>query len=825
MTSWQFHFRLCITAMAISSASTLASARNDWGIVILLAAGCITSLIFTDWLKWISIPRILGNILAIGVVSVGLRGFIGAYLSDQQQADNQLHLIGRLLVVLQLIVLHQAKSTRLYWQLLVLTLLSVVVGAAIRPDTRFAYFFAIYVVVAFFAAGYFFAFQQLERFAGQEVDRGRFQLPWRWGQPAAIESSESSSSQSHLAGKLDRFRLVADYARSHLAQRSTVVLAASLAIAWVFYVFSPRVSAENSGRRAGRQASVGFSPFVSLDRLGALLQSHEPVAKVAISVPGGQTVDFNGREFYFQGVTLHSYNIDSKLWQAVEVKQQPQQSIRSSLYPPPEGVTTFVQEIVMEPASDSTLFSIRPVYRDEHTPDGIKNSIDDGKLFRIGVAMRDTNRDFRYSVRVAGLAGNNQMSLAAPELYDDSPVTLARMKLQIEEAREFSENRFPRLKAEADRLLRQSGAVNPNAFQIATYYRNFLSGPGEFKYSLNANQPRDPKLDPIEDFLVNHKTGHCQYFASALAMMLRSQGIPSRICVGYHGGQYNPIGRFYQLRQSDCHAWVEAFVPPEAIPPSEIEFLEDEEKTEADVLAMFPHGAWLRLDPTPTDEAQSRRDYSGLFSWYYDFVQYMEVLWSDFVLDLNSAQRTTSEEPAQGRVADTRPSTSTGSNTTWWQINWRRWRLVQMIRDLQSDRRTTSILGALSLTVLVVGMGTAIYRRRISARQQLQLDAQTPPFFRRLQRLAAKYQIARRPGETPREFSRRLAAVIEPTHPQAARYVIELCEMLYQIRFGGRPFAAEESEPTERKVDVIGAALANHRNRSQQAPTTLQVGG
>lgn len=828
MMNWQFHFRLCIAAMSISSAAMLASARNDWGIAVLLAVGCVTSLIFTDWLRWISIPRMAGNILAIGVVSVGLRGFIGAYLSDQrnqEQADIQLHLIGRLLVVLQLIVLHQTKSTRLYWQLLVLTLLSVVVGAAIRPDTRFAYFFAIYVVAAFFSAGYFFAFQQLERFAGRDPEGVRFPLPWNLGKtPTPVPSvAEASSSPSQLAGKHDRPRLVVDYARSQLARRSTMILATSLAIAGVFYVFSPRAGADAS-RRSGRQGRVGFSPFVSLERLGTLLQSPDPVAKVAISVPGGQAIDFGGRELYFQGVALHSYNVETKVWEAVGVKQQPQLSIRAPLAPPPPGVVTYVQEIVMEPANDATLFSMRPVYLDERTPEGIKNSIDDGKLFRVGSAMRDTNRDFRYSVRVGGLVGASQMSLTAPELFDGSPVTLEHMKRQVEEARDFREKRFPRLKAEADRLVRQSGAVNPNAYQIAKYLQNVLSGPGDFKYSLNANQPRDPNLDPIEDFLVNHKTGHCQYFASALAMMLRSQGIPSRVCVGFRGGQYNPIGHFYQLRESDCHAWVEAFVPPEAIPPSEIEFVEDEEKTEADVLAMFPHGAWLRLDPTPTNEAQNRGDYAGWFSWYYDFVQYMEVLWSDFVLDLNNARNPNPEEAQQGRGPEARPpAPAKTNNASWWNIDWRQWRLTQMIRDLQRDGRITSVLGVVSLTALAVGMGTAIYRRRVSVRERTKLDAHTPPFFRRLVRLAARYQMPRLPGETPREFGRRMAMAIEPAQPQAARWVVDLCETLYHVRFGGQSFSPEDNERVEREVDAIGAALADHRLRERRSTAAPQV--
>ena len=51
----------------------------------------------------------------------------------------------------------------------------------------------------------------------------------------------------------------------------------------------------------------------------------------------------------------------------------------------------------------------------------------------------------------------------------------------------------------------------------------------------------DPKLDPVEDFLVNRKAGHCEYFASALALLLRSVDIRSRVVNGFKGGDWNEL--------------------------------------------------------------------------------------------------------------------------------------------------------------------------------------------------------------------------------------------------------------------------------------------
>ena len=92
----------------------------------------------------------------------------------------------------------------------------------------------------------------------------------------------------------------------------------------------------------------------------------------------------------------------------------------------------------------------------------------------------------------------------------------------------------------------------------------YLSSQGGFGYSL-APVPRDRVLDPIEDFVTLHRVGHCEYFASALTLMLRSVGIPSRMVMGFKGGDWNDLGRFYQVRQLHTHAWVEAYLTREQV--------------------------------------------------------------------------------------------------------------------------------------------------------------------------------------------------------------------------------------------------------------------
>ncbi len=92
---------------------------------------------------------------------------------------------------------------------------------------------------------------------------------------------------------------------------------------------------------------------------------------------------------------------------------------------------------------------------------------------------------------------------------------------------------------------------------------------GQYRYSLK-NLPISD--NPLEEFLFRHKYGNCEYFASAMAVMLRFAGIPSRVVGGYKGGYYNDAGAYYLVPQKNAHVWVEAYMD---------------------------NRGWLRMDPTP----------------------------------------------------------------------------------------------------------------------------------------------------------------------------------------------------------------------------------
>lgn len=123
----------------------------------------------------------------------------------------------------------------------------------------------------------------------------------------------------------------------------------------------------------------------------------------------------------------------------------------------------------------------------------------------------------------------------------------------------------------------------------------------DFKYSLDG--PEKPARDPLADFLFVRKEGYCEYFASAMAVMLRTQGIPARVATGFQTGYFNDVSGLYVVRASDAHAWVEAW---------------------------FEDAGWTTFDPTPPAGAPSRT--AALFSRLNMYLDAADHTWHEWVV-------------------------------------------------------------------------------------------------------------------------------------------------------------------------------------------------
>jgi len=122
-----------------------------------------------------------------------------------------------------------------------------------------------------------------------------------------------------------------------------------------------------------------------------------------------------------------------------------------------------------------------------------------------------------------------------------------------------------------------------------------------FTYSLDSTSSR--AADPLADFLFVGKSGHCEYFASAMAVMLRELSIPSRVVTGFLGGTPNPLTKWMVVRASDAHAWVEAWIPGQG---------------------------WTTFDPTPS--AGEGGAATGLLARLNLYLDAASTLWQEWVV-------------------------------------------------------------------------------------------------------------------------------------------------------------------------------------------------
>ncbi len=115
------------------------------------------------------------------------------------------------------------------------------------------------------------------------------------------------------------------------------------------------------------------------------------------------------------------------------------------------------------------------------------------------------------------------------------------------------ENSNPRTQEISRNMRETAGSAEDFINQVLKKFNN-----EEFFYTL---EPPALGNNPVDRFLFDTKRGFCEHYASAFAVMMRAAGIPSRIVLGYQGGEMNPMGEYMIVRQADAHAWTEVWLP------------------------------------------------------------------------------------------------------------------------------------------------------------------------------------------------------------------------------------------------------------------------
>jgi transglutaminase-like putative cysteine protease len=272
----------------------------------------------------------------------------------------------------------------------------------------------------------------------------------------------------------------------------------------------------------GTIANTGFTDTVSIGKVSDIQEDTTVIFRAHMD-----RIDENA--LYWRGIVLDYF--DGSSWQRTH-KERPSGNRAESV--PGKQIA---QTIYLEPYGNRYLFALdRPS----------------------SVSARHVTRydDLTYSLwgNISRRIRYDSLSVPSGILYDDAVDRSVYLQLP--------EMNFGKIGQLVKSL--SSGKTKEETVQGIM---RFLKG-GGFQYTMEKMPASD---DPLDDFLFKYNRGNCEYFASAMAVMLRLAGIPSRLVGGYRGGYYNDTGGYYLVPQKNAHVWVEAYLK----------------------------GGWVRLDPTP----------------------------------------------------------------------------------------------------------------------------------------------------------------------------------------------------------------------------------
>ncbi len=783
--------QLSLSTLSVLSAILLGIGQQSPHQPFMMLVAAVTSVVFTDRLGWLRLNRFFANAAMIAAAVLTLNDFLG------RDSESQLQAIGGLLTWVQIVLFYQAKNLRVYGSLAVFSLLQVVVAALLSVGLEFGILLTIYLISAAVFLTAYCAHRDISRIAAEDADTNQHQ-------PAESDSAAGAAWRKLLSASPQVFDRLDDQAVNGLfdTRRLTIYALAtclpSLCFAGVFFYCTPRSSGGVWQRiRSARSGMVGFSQRISLDQMTDVLQNDDPALRMALYDPATRKpMEVLGGP-YIQGVTLSEYSANERpgTW-------TPPRAVGpgARLTTPPQTSELVFQDVVLEPSREPVLFSLWPMYDVEETPGGIRIEQNTRRLFR----FQDDEpfgrpRQFRYVLATTSVRHGDQMPISPllPEID-----TAFR---QFERTLEFNGQKLSGLKTLATKVLADQQIPLGDPYRVARTLENYLRTSPEFTYALKMRDVhRQPGVDPIEDFVLNHRTGHCSYFASALALMLRSQGVPSRLVVGFKATEYNPVGGYYLVRQRDAHAWVESYLKPEHV------VVEDLPAGES-----APLGGWLRLDPTPSSRGDGRQFIErGVIDRLDDVLDYAQLLWTEHVLGLNRDR--------QARMLY-RPLTDQAGNAADLWKNPSRARLMLTIRrwlGLSSDPDQPTQIPWRTFAVVAAVGGCLWFLIRVGRRRGIRiwksrgknfekLAKANVDFYNRWEAILKQRGIRRHVRQTQREFAALVDSKLNTINEQLqTRHLAQqIVNAFYRVRFGGATLDKAEYESIEQELTSFEAAL------------------
>jgi len=483
-----------------------------------------------------------------------------------------------LMLYAMMVRLFSATTTRDYLFLAMLAFAMMLVAAILTVDTWYLIFFFVFLALA------------VSTFVGLEIRRsaeGAVAPPVAQGTP--------------LARRLNRA----------LGWVSMAVAVSSLLLGTAIFLVLPRFTAGYlSGFNLQPTLISGFDDNVQLGRIGIIKKSSEIVMRVRVQ-EGGELpstvrwrgvalTNFDGSNWYNDPQAEVTVSSDLSGWHSFFLTRdvtrsqwdEYQRSAERRLQPSRERLyRRVVFKILLEPLATDALFipalaaGIRGQFAAGAAREGRRGNsyllVDDmGNIKNPNHAYSRVLYDARSEIPVMSAA------VLRGQYLGYSPRVMRRY-LQL-----------PQMDPRVSELAREITRNAPTAFDKADAIETYLRT--RFGYTLELPNPQP--ADPLANFLFERKEGHCEYFASAMTLMLRTLGIPARLVNGFLPGEYNDVGEDYIVRASDAHSWVEVF---------------------------FGEYGWIPFDPTPPADAREG-GLLGRLGMYYDW---MQLMWSEWIIN------------------------------------------------------------------------------------------------------------------------------------------------------------------------------------------------
>ena len=515
-----------------------------------------------------------------------------------------------------------------------------------------------------------------------------------------------------------------------LATLSMALSGGILVLSFALFLVIPRTLGSSSVSPLRGNYAVGFSDEVNLGNIGSVQLDHTPVMRIKESSGAAlEKLKWRGLALrHFSGTRWSNPSPQDKIVEPNKGQYLLRVPSRRN-----ERGRRIRYHVTLEPMAVSALFLAGQ-------PEQIS-----GPFRRLRVtdtdsyqAPRSRYQPLRYQAQSWVPGEPPQQAANVAELFTQQ---FRRKYLQL-----------PKLDPRVATLARQisGGARSPlrQAGLIEQHLRR------QFGYTLNL--PDTKAGDPLAHFLFERGEGHCEYFASAMTVMLRTLGIPARLVNGFLGGIYNPLSGEQVIRSSDAHSWVEAYIPG--------------------------HG-WLSFDPTPPSP------YAGMGFWAMQFWMYWDALdssWGTWVLDYDRNRQLSLAMDMQGR-SQLAAATIFSSIQAGQQWAARMWGAAASAFEQPGAERRSGwlVLAGLLAAIVALSFGlprlapwlAKVYRRRRVETGHGRLSDSTY-FYHQALRILERRGFVRRSTQTADEFAESVQ------EPQLRGLVQQVTKAYNRARFG-----------------------------------------